>query len=88
MQVTDEVAWSAADFVVAGLLLAAVGAAVELAIAKAGSRLVSAALAALGVAAAVVGEADDAPGLVLLGIVLVACACAVAIRTRSVRVEP
>jgi hypothetical protein len=29
----------------------------------------------------VVGGADDAPGLVLLGIVLVACACALGVRS-------
>jgi hypothetical protein len=30
----------------------------------------------------VVGEADDAPGLVLLGIVLVVTACALGVRSR------
>jgi hypothetical protein len=37
-------------------------------------------LGALGVAAAVFGEADDAPGLVLLGILLVGSGCAIGLR--------
>jgi hypothetical protein len=38
-------------------------------------------IAALGVAAAMFGEADDAPGLVLIGILLVVSACALGVRT-------
>jgi hypothetical protein len=80
MQLTDEVAWSPADFVAAGALLATVGVALELAVRKAGNLRTAIGIALLGVAAAVVGEVDDAPGLVLLGLVLIACACALGAR--------
>ncbi|MGH3070943.1 MAG: hypothetical protein ACRDNB_01575 [Gaiellaceae bacterium] len=38
------------------------------------------AVAALGVTAAMAGEADDAPGLALIGIVLITLALAAAVR--------
>ena len=38
-------------------------------------------IAALGVAAGIAEQADDAPGLVLLGILLSASACALGVRT-------
>ena len=81
MLLTDEVVWSQADFVVAGILLAAIGVALELAVRKAGNLAAALGIAALGVAAAVLGEADDAPGLVLLGILLIGSACALGVRT-------
>jgi hypothetical protein len=81
MLITDEVVWSLADFVLAGILLAAIGVALELAVRKAGNLAAALGIAALGVAAAVFGEADDAPGLVLLGILLVVSACALGVRT-------
>jgi hypothetical protein len=80
MAFSDEVVWSLADFVVAGALLATIGAAIEATVRKAGNLVVASAIALLGVAAAVLGEADDAPGLVLLGIVLVAVGCALGLR--------
>jgi hypothetical protein len=80
MLLSDEVVWSLADFVLAGVLLTVVGVALELAVKKAGSLSAAIGIAVLGVAAAVLGEADDAPGLVLLGILLVAGACAIAVR--------
>jgi hypothetical protein len=80
MQFTDEVVWSLADFVLAGALLAVVGVALELAAKKAGNLVTAAGIAALGVAAAVLGNGDDAPGLVLLGIVLIGCAGAISAR--------
>src|SRR3954447_17312340 len=76
MQFSEDVVWSLADFVLAGVLLATVGVALELAARRAGNRATAIGIAAAGVAAAVLGEADDAPGLVLLGILLVAGACA------------
>jgi hypothetical protein len=79
--VSDEVAWSLADFVAAGAFLAAIGVVLELAVRRAGNLLAAFGIAAVGIAAAVFGEADDAPGLVLLGILLVASACALGIRT-------
>ena len=81
MQFTDEVAFSLADFVVVGAFLAALGVAVELAVRKTGSLAVAVGIAALGVVAAVWGKGDDAPGLVLLGILLVVSACALGVRT-------
>jgi hypothetical protein len=81
MQFTDEVVWSLADFVLAGILLTVVGVALELAVKKAGNLPAAIGIAALGVAAAVLGEADDAPGLVLLGILLIVSACALGVRT-------
>ena len=81
MLITDEVVWSLADFVVAGVLLATIGVALELAMRRAGNLAAALGIAALGVAAAVLGEADDAPGLVLLGILLIVSACAVGVRT-------
>lgn len=59
MLVTDQVAWSLGDFVVAGVFLAVIGIAVELAARRAGSRLLALGIALVGVAAAVVGGADD-----------------------------
>ena len=80
MQFTDQVVWSLADFVLAGVLLATIGVALELAVRKAGNVTAAFGIAALGVAAGVLGEADDAPGLVLLGMLLVASACALGVR--------
>jgi hypothetical protein len=81
MQITDEVVWSLADFVAVGVLLATIGVALELAVRRAGNLAAALGIAALGVAAAVLGEADDAPGLVLLGILLIASACVLGVRT-------
>ena len=81
MLITDDVVWSLADFVAAGVLLATIGVALELAVRRAGNLAGALGIAALGVAAALVGEADDAPGLVLLGILLIASACALGVRT-------
>ena len=81
MLFTDDVVWSLADFVLAGVLLATIGVALELAVRKAGTLVAALGIAALGVLAAVLGEADDAPGLVLLGILLIGSACALGVRT-------
>jgi hypothetical protein len=80
MQFSNDVVWSLPDFVAAGALLAVIGSAFELAVKKAGSLPLAGALAALGLAAVLFGNADDAPGLVLLGIALVAGACAIGVR--------
>ncbi|HEV3478397.1 MAG TPA: hypothetical protein VG144_03000 [Gaiellaceae bacterium] len=85
MLITDDVVWSLADFVVAGVLLAVIGVALELAVKKAGNLATALGIAAVGVAAAVLGEADDAPGLVLLGILLFVSACALGVRTAQRR---
>jgi hypothetical protein len=81
MLITDEVVWSLADFVVAGVLLTVIGAALELTLKQAGNLATAIGIAALGVAAGIFGNADDAPGLVLLGILLVVSACALGVRT-------
>jgi hypothetical protein len=81
MLVSDDVVWSLADFALAGVLLTTVGVALELAVRKAGNLTTAFGLAALGVAAAMFGEADDAPGLVLIGILLIVSASALGVRT-------
>jgi len=81
MLITDDVVWSLADFVAAGVLLTVIGVALELALRRAGNLPTAFGIAALGVAAALFGEADDAPGLVLLGILLIVSACALGMRT-------
>ena len=81
MLLADDVVWSLADFVAAGVLLTTIGVALELALRRAGNLAAALGIAALGVAAAVYGEADDAPGLVLLGLLLIASACALGVRT-------
>jgi hypothetical protein len=80
MVVTNDVVWSPADFVVAGSLLAVIGVALELAVRGVGSLISAIAIAAVGVVAAIFGKADDAPGLVLLGILLVVSACGLGVR--------
>jgi hypothetical protein len=81
MQFTDEVVWTVWDFLVVGVLLAVIGIALELAAKRAGSVAIAVGIATLGVASAAFGQAGDAPGLVLIGIVLVASACALGVRT-------
>jgi hypothetical protein len=81
MLIADDVVWSLADFVAAGVFLAAIGVALEMAVKRAGNLATALGIAAVGVAAAVFGEADDAPGLVLLGLLLIVSACALGVRT-------
>jgi hypothetical protein len=83
MQFSDDVVWSLADFVLVAAFLTIIGVAIELAVRKTGGLGAALGLAALGVAAALFGGSDDAPGLVLLGLVLVAAACAIVVRTRA-----
>ena len=81
MQFTDEVVWTLWDFIVVGVLLTAIGVAIELALKKAGNLAIAIGIAALGVFSGLWGEAGDAPGLVLLGILLIASACALGVRS-------
>ncbi len=81
MQFTDDVVWSLADFIALAVLLTVIGVAIELAVRRAGGLGTAIGIAALGVAAALFGGADDAPGLVLIGLVLIAGACAIGVRT-------
>jgi hypothetical protein len=81
MQITDEVDWGLADFVAAGALLAGTGVLLELSARKPGNLALRAVATAVGVAAIVAGEADDAPGLVLFGLLLIVGTVALALRT-------
>jgi hypothetical protein len=81
MQFTDEVDWGVADFVLAGLLLGGTGLLLELAVRRPGNLVYRAAAAAIGVAAIVLGEADDAPGLMLFGFLLIIGTVALSLRT-------
>ena len=54
---------------------------IELAVKRVGNLALAIGIAVVGVLAGVAGEADDAPGLVLLGNVLIASACALGVRT-------
>ena len=81
MQITDGVNWGLADFVFAGALLGGTGLLLELAARKPGKLVYRAAATAIGVAAIVLGEADDAPGLVLFGGLLIVGTVALAVRT-------
>jgi hypothetical protein len=81
MQFTDEVDWGVADFVFAGALLGGTGLLLETAARRAGNLAYLAAAVAIAVAAIVFGEADDAPGLVLFGCLLIAATIALAVRT-------
>jgi hypothetical protein len=81
MLISDDVVWSLADFVAAGVLLTIIGVVIELAAKRAGNLATAICIAVLGVAAAIFGNADDAPGLVLLGILLIVSACALGVRT-------
>jgi hypothetical protein len=81
MQFTDEVDWGVADFVLAGLLLGGTGLLLEVAARKPGKLAYRVAATAIGVAAIVLGEADDAPGLVLFGLLLIVGTVGLTIRT-------
>jgi hypothetical protein len=80
MQFRDDVVWSLGDFVVAGVLLAVIGTVVELAVRAAGNLLLAAGIAILGILAVFAGGSDDAPGMVLLGLLLIASAVALGVR--------
>jgi hypothetical protein len=86
MAFRSDVVWSPADFVLAGVLLTVIGVTLELAIRRSGKLTTSAGIAVLGVGAAIAGGSDDAPGLVLMGLLLIAGAGAMAVRmTRGSR---
>ncbi len=80
MRVTDQVDWTWADFAVAGTLLAVIGVVLELAVRRAANRATAVGVTLFGVVTAVLGNADDAPGLVLLGLLLTAGGCVLGIR--------
>jgi len=74
--------WSLADFIAAGVLVAGSGLLLEAAARRPHSLAVRAAGIVIGVAACLFGNADDAPGLVLFGCLLIGATLALAVRTR------
>jgi hypothetical protein len=84
MQFSDGVAWSPADFVAAGVLVAGTGLLLEAAARRPRSLAYRAAAIAIGVAACLFGSADDAPGLVLFGCLLIAGTVALTVRATRV----
>jgi hypothetical protein len=81
MQVTDGAGWSLADFVLAAVLLGGTGLLLELAASRPASLVPRLAATVIAVAAIVLGEADDAPGLVLFGCLLIVGTVALTLRT-------
>jgi hypothetical protein len=81
MQFTEGVDWGVFDFVLAGVLLGGTGLLLVRAARKPRTIVYSAAATAIGAAAIVLGEADDAPGLVLFGGLLIVGTVALAFRT-------
>jgi hypothetical protein len=80
MQLSAGFDWSVADFVVAGVLLAGTGVLFELALRSRGSLVYRAIATVVGAAAIVAGEADDAPGLVGFGCLVVLATIVLALR--------
>ena len=70
----------------AALVLTIIGVVLEVALRRAGNLPAAIAVGVLGIAAVVFGELDDAPGLAGMGLVLIASACALALR--RARPEP
>lgn len=85
MQFTDEIDWGVADFVFAGVLLAGTGLLLEQAVRRASNLGYRVAATAIGVAAILFGEADDAPGLMLFGGLLIIGTVALTVRTAQRR---
>ena len=82
MLVTNEVRWGVFDFVLAAVLLGGTGLLLHaLVTRKAGNIVLQAVAVAIGLAAMVLGEMDDAPGLGGFGLLLIATTVALAIRT-------
>jgi hypothetical protein len=81
MLVSDGVDWGVFDFVFAGALVAGTGLLFELASRKPRHIAYRAAATAIAIAAIAIGEADDAPGLVLFGCVVILTTIALGLRT-------
>lgn len=81
MLLSEDVRWSVADFVFAAILLGGTGLLLELAVRKPRNVLARAAAIAVALAAVVFGNADDAPGLVLFGCLVILGTVALAFRT-------
>jgi hypothetical protein len=74
-----------ADFVAAGILICGTGLLLERAARRVGTTRHLAAAAAIAVAAIVLGEADDAPGRVAFGLLIILGTVALALRGRPDR---
>jgi hypothetical protein len=85
MLFSDGTDWGVFDFVFAGVLVAGTGTLLELAARKPRRLVYRAAAVAIGAAAVVLGELDDAPGLVLFGCLLILGAAALTVRTAARR---
>ena len=75
--------WSLFDFVLVAAIIIGTGVMFEVAMRKPGSwvaAMIAAGIAALGGAAGVVGEADDAPGLVVIGMALIVTSIVIGVR--------
>jgi hypothetical protein len=81
MLISDGTDWGVFDFVFAGAVVAGTGLLLELAAKKPGSVVYRVAAAAIGIAAIALGEADDAPGLVLFGCLLIVGTVVLTVRT-------
>jgi hypothetical protein len=81
MLFTDEVDWGVFDFVSAAALVAGAGVLLELAVKRPSKIAYLIAAGTIGAAAIVLGEADDAPGLMLFGGLLILGTVALAVRT-------
>ena len=80
---SDGEGWSVGDFVFAGILLGGAGLLLEVAARRPRNIAYLAVAIGIGVAAILLGEADDAPGLVLFGLLLIAGTVALGIRARQ-----
>ena len=81
MLFSDSWNWGVFDFVFAAVALAGAGMLLEFAARNPRSIALRVAAAAIGVAAIPLGYADDAPGLVLFGLLLILAAVALSVRT-------
>ncbi len=81
MLFTDGANWGLGDFVLAAALLGGTGLLLELAARRPAGIAYRVVTAAIGAAAIVFGESDDAPGLVLFGGLLIVGTVALALRT-------
>ena len=81
MLVSDGVDWGVFDFVLAAALLGGSGMLLEYAVRNPRNVVLRVAATAIGVAAILLGEADDAPGLVLFGCLLIIGTIALTLRT-------
>jgi hypothetical protein len=82
MIVSEDVAWGVGDFMLAGVLVAAIATILEMAARTVRNPIVVIGAGTLAVGLAVLGQADDAPGLVVLGIALFLSAGALGLRGR------